>query len=114
MSEELNGLVRSGGEFDCIYIGDECVADFYDVFDGINIKLKYFISEKPIDPSIYEEQFLYSFYQGKANIDGSYMVGTEWTGTYGKCDQLEVCGHDITEELYQHIGKYCHLVVTCI
>lgn len=114
MSEELNGIIREGGEFDVLYIDDECVADFYEEFDGINIKLKYFISDTPIDSSKHEEQFLLSFYKGKAFVDGHYLVGTEWTGTYGKCDQLEVDGHDITEEISQHIGKYCHLVITVI
>lgn len=80
----------------------------------MNIKLKYFISETPIDPLDYEEKFLQSFYQGRAIVDGDYLEGSEWTGTYGKNDQLEVGGHDITTELSSHIGKYCHLVVTVI
>lgn len=77
----------------------------------MKVKLRYYISNNPIDKEKAIEQFLKTFYEGISESDDTYMCGSSWTGVYGKNDEFTVGGHDINAELAQHIGKYCYLII---
>lgn len=111
MTIELNGKLLQGNEWDEIYIGDESLTDFAEQIDGCVVKLKYYLSDKEINKETAAEMFLCSFYEGKAEVDNTYMSGSSWTGVYAKNDDFSVGGHDIISELSSHLGKYCYLIV---
>lgn len=109
---EFNGKIVLGSEWDSLYIGDENISsEVQDWCNGDIVKLKYYISDKPIEEYKVVENFLKTFYEGVCDADGTYMYGSSWTGCYGKNDELSVGGHDIIAELSEHKGKYCYLVV---
>lgn len=69
---ELNGKITEGGEWDILYIGDESLVDFASIVDGRTIKLRYYISNNPINKEKVVEDFLRSFYEGLSEVDGTY------------------------------------------
>ena len=111
---ELNGKIICGSEYDEIYIGDECLVDYAEDIHDEMVTLRYYISNEPIKQETVVEDFLRSFYEGRTEIDGGYIWGSEWTGCYGKNDTFEVGEHDIIKELTSHVGKYCYLIVKTI
>lgn len=107
----LNGLISTGGEYDSLYIGNDILSAECEDFDNKIVRLNYYLSNQPIDPTKVVEEMLRTFYEGSTEADSTYMYGTTWTGCYGRHDQLEIGGHDIIAELSEHIGKYCYLIV---
>lgn len=111
---ELCGQITHEGEWSVMGVGRNCLTDeienILDLSTDDKVKIKYYISNKPIDPYTLEEDFLRMFY-GTLELHTDYLVGTEWTGTYGKEDLLSIDGHDITEELYRHIGEFCYIKI---
>lgn len=111
MTIELNGKITEGGEWDSLYVGEESLTNFAEEIDGKVVKLKYYLSNEPINKETAVENFLRSFYEGLSEVDGNYCAGSSWTGVYAKNDEFSVGGHDIRNELSEHLGKYCYLVV---
>ena len=79
--------------------------------DGQLVKLRYYISGKPIDKEKAVEEMLLSFYEGRCEADASYCHGSSWTGVYARNDTFNVGGHSLTAELSSHVGKYCYLII---
>lgn len=111
MTIELNGKVTEGYEWNDIHIDGESLTEFAEEIDGKICKLKYYVSNEPINKETVVEDFLRSFYEGKTKVDGNYCHGSSWTGVYAKNDDFSVGGHDIVEELNECVGKYCYLIV---
>lgn len=111
---ELCGLITYEGEWDVIGVGRSCLADeienTIELSTNDKVKVKYYISNKPINPYTIEEDFVKMFY-GTMEINTDYMVGSEWTGTYGKEDLFSVGGHDIIAELNRHVGEFCYIKI---
>jgi len=108
---ELNGIIEEGWEYGEIYIGDQCLAYEVSDLDGEIAKLRYYLSDAPINKETVVANFLSAFYEGATEADGSYVCGSSWRGVYAKKDELQVGGHDIIKELSSHLGKYCYLII---
>lgn len=93
-----------------VTIEGQSIVDMIDDLDGRKLTVKYYISNKPINPETLEEEFLRQFH-GNAIINGDYIHGSEWTGVYDKKDIFDIDGHSITGELSGHIGEYCYLEI---
>lgn len=112
MMHEFNGLISEcSDEWFEIQIGGENLVYNVDNIDGCIVKLNYYISNSPIDKEKAIENMLSSFYEGKCEADATYCSGSSWTGIYSRNDDLKVGGHDIKNELFQHLGKYCYLTI---
>ena len=108
---ELNGELQLGNEWDELYIGDDSLTNAAEEVDGNIVKLKYYLSNKPINKETVVEDFLRTFYEGIVDANGMYCHGSSWTGVYAKNDELSVGGHDIISELSVHLGEYCYLII---
>jgi len=111
MKIELNGKITEGSNWDNICIDGESLADVAEDVDGLIVKLKYYLSNEPINKDSVVEDFLRSFYEGLSDVDGTYCYGSSWTGAYAKNDDFSVGGHDIVSELREHVGEYCYLII---
>jgi len=109
--QTLNGMLSLGYEWDELYIGDKILSDVGEEYDGEFMKLRYYLSNEPINPDTVVEDMLRTFYEGQSEADSTYMHGTTWTGCYGHKDKLMVGGHDIIAELSEHLGEYCYLII---
>jgi hypothetical protein len=111
---ELCGQITYEGEWSVLGVGRSCLTDeienILELSTNNRVRVKYYISNKPINPYTIEEDFLKTFY-GIMEIDTDYLVGTEWTGIYGKEDLFSVDGHNIIEELNNHISEYCYIKI---
>lgn len=111
MIKELNGIITEDNEFCSLCIGDDILTDFVEEIDGQMVSLKYYISDNPINKQTAVENFLHSFYEGFSDVDGNYCYGSSWTGCYAKNKEFSVGGHNIIKEMYEHLGKYCYLII---
>jgi len=111
MKLELNGKITEGGEWDVLHIDGQKLTDFASELEGKKGKVSYYTSNEPIDPDKVVEKFLEDFYSGKIHSDDSYCAGSSWTGIYSQNDILKVGGHNIIDELSNHIGEYCYLII---
>lgn len=93
-------------DYDWIFINGESLSECLEEFSGKNVQLNYYISDQPItDENL--PMLAIAKYCGDAKFEQIYFCGSEWTGTYGEDDIISVNGHDLTEELRAHKGKYC-------
>jgi len=107
----LNGRITEGSEWDTLYIDGESLAEYAEEFNGGKAKLTYYISNEPIDQNTINEKLLKSYYEGTSSADTTYCHGSSWTGVYWRNDEFHVGGHDIVEELSEHKGKYCLIII---
>jgi len=109
---EFEGIIKEDWEsWGELCIGDKYLTSESSFLDGNFVKLKYYISETPINKENAEEKFLKSYYSGLVYTDTDYCYGSEWTGVYAKNDHLDLGEHNIINELSDYIGKYCYLVI---
>lgn len=108
----LKGIIQKIGEYDCIYVGNECVSDMAGYFDGDLVKMTYYISNTELTDENYEESFLTSFYNGISESDNTYCYGSSWTGCYGQNDEFKIGNRDVIQEIEPHIGRYCYMIIT--
>ena len=109
MKIELIGKIDTGGDYSELYIGDNMLSAQMVCFDQEKCKVMYYISDKPIDKEKVVENMLLTYY-GNTEVDSTYISGSSWTGVYSRNDIVEVGGHDIVNELAQHINEYCYLI----